>query len=166
MRLMRSLLAAGLLLLAACAEPEPLRGIDLPPASLPDEIDRAQWAVSFSHEFGPGFWAEGPHVYQLLFDCSEALDEDEVESELRFFAAGPDFPTFDQQIHLRLQGLSTSTMGPPDVQVVSTEQETAALLTVVGLSDAEAEAAGGCAGEVQWDDGQSARLEPGEPFRP
>lgn len=164
---MRSLLAAGLLLLGACAaQPEPLRGIDLPPASLPDEIDRAQWAVPFSHEFGPGFWAEGPHVYQLLFDCPEALDEEQVASELRFFGVGPDFPTFDQPVHLRLQGLSTTTIGPPDVQVVNTEQETTALLTVVGLSDAEAEAAEGCVGEVQWDDGQSAPLEPGAPFRP
>jgi hypothetical protein len=37
---------------------------------------------------------------------------------------------------------------------------------VVGLSDSEVEAAAECAGEIQWDDGQSAPLQPGEPFRP
>lgn len=160
---MRSLLAVGLLVVAACAQP--LEGVDLPPASLPDEIDSAQWAMPYSHEFGPGFWSQGPHVYQLLFDCPE-VGEEEVKSELIFFAAGSEYPTLDQQVHLRLQGLATTTMGPPDLQFVSTDQETTALLTVVGLSDAQVEAAAECAGEIQWDDGQSAPLQPTEPFRP
>lgn len=159
---MRFLLAAGLLL-SACAQP--LEGIDLPPASLPDEIDAAQWAIPFTHEFGPGFWAQGPHVYQLLLDCPE-IGEEEVRSELIFFASGSDFPTLDQPVHLRIQGLSTTTLGPPDLQFVSTEQETTALLTVVGLSESQVEAAAGCVGEIQWDDGQSAPMEPGDPFRP
>jgi len=160
---MRSLLAAGLFLVAACAQP--LQGVDLPLASLPEDIDSAQWAMPFFHEFGPGFWPQGPHVYQLLFDCP-GVGEEDVKSELIFFAAGSDFPTIDDEVHLRLQGISTTTMGPPDLQFVSTDQETTALLTVVGLSDAQVEAAAECAGEIQWDDGQSAPLQPGEPFRP
>lgn len=162
---MRFLVAIGLLAFTACAQPEPLRGIDLPPASMPEEIDSARWAVPYSHEFGPDFWAQGPHVYQLLFDCPE-IGEEETKSELIFFSAGSDFPTFDNQIHLRLQGLATTRMGSPDLQFVSTEQETTALLTVVGLSKTQAEDAAGCVGEVQWDDGQSAPMEPGDPFQP
>lgn len=151
--------------MVACTQPEPLRGIDLPPASLPDEIDSAQWAVAFSHGFGPAFWGEGPHVYQLVLDCPE-IGEAAVESEFIAFAAGGDLPTLESPVHLRLSGLSTTTMGPPDVQFVSTEQETIALLTAVGLSETEVDAAAGCVGEIRWDDGQSATLEPGEPFRP
>ena len=164
-RLAPSVLLTGLLLMVACAQPEPLRGIDLPPASLPAEIDSAQWAVSFSHDFGPAFWEEGSHVYQLLLDCPE-IGEASVKGEFIAFAAGGDFPTLESTVHLRLSGLSTTTMGPPDLQFVSSEQETTALLTAVGLSANEVEAAEGCAGEIRWDDGQSANLEPGEPFRP
>lgn len=162
---MRSLLVAGLLVLVACAPPEPLRGIDLPPASLPDEIDSAQWAVAFSHDFGPAFWGEGPHVYQLVLDCPE-IEEATVESEFIAFVAGSDIPIQGSPVHLRLSGLSTTAMGPPDLQFVSTEQETTALLTAVGLSANEMEAAERCVGEIRWDDGQSATLAPGEPFRP
>lgn len=162
---MRILLTLAMLALPACAAAQPLQGVDLPPASLPDQIDRAEWAVAFSHEFGPGFWSEGPHVYQLAFECP-AIGEEEVRGELIAFAAGTDFPTLDQRVHLRLQGLSTTILGPPNVQFVSTEQDTAALLTVVGLSDSEVAAAGECVGEVQWDDGRSAPLRPKEPFRP
>jgi len=162
---MRPVLVTGLLMLAACSQPEPLRGIDLPPASLPDEIDSAQWAVAFSHEFGPAFWGEGPHVYQLVLDCP-AIDEANVESELLFFGAGGDYPTLDTRVHLRLSGLSTTTMGQPDVSSISIEQETAATLTVVGLSEDEVKASEDCAGEVRWDDGQSAAMLPNEPFRP
>jgi hypothetical protein len=159
------MLAMGLLLLTACAQPEPLRGIDLPPASLPDEIDSAQWAVAFAHEFGPAFWGEGPHVYQLVLNCPE-VEEANVESELVFFGAGLDFPIFDEQVHLRLAGLSTTMMGPADVSFVSVEQETTAVLTVVGLSESEVMAAKDCTGEVRWDDGQSAPMDPTPPFRP
>jgi len=162
---MRFLLALLLAAVTACAQAEPLQGIDLPPASLPEEIDSAQWAVAFSHEFGPGFWTEGPHVYQLIFDCPD-IGQEEVKSELIFFAAGSDIPTLDEPVHLRLQGLSTTMLGPAELQFVSTDQETSALLTVVGLSDSQVEGAADCAGEVQWDDGRSAPLQPGQPFRP
>lgn len=162
---MRFVLAGIVLLAVACSQPEPLQGIDLPPASIPDEIDQAQWAVPFSHGFGEGFWDQGPHAYQLFLDCP-AIEEGETQSEVILFAAGEDVPTFDHPIRLRLAGLSTTTMGPPDLQFVSTQQDTTALITVVGLSDEQAEAAGDCEGEVFWDEGQSAPLLPQEPFRP
>lgn len=163
---MRLFLLAGLLLLAGCsAQPVPLEGIDLPPASIPDDIDPAQWAVPFSHDFGPGFWDEGPHAYQLFLDCPEA-EQDRVESEVILFAAGPDIPTFDEPVHLRIAGLSTTAMGPSDLSFVSPEQETIALVTVVGLSREGIDAASQCAGEVFWDEGSSAPLQPGDPFRP
>lgn len=162
---MRGILLAVLLLLTACSQPEPLEGIDLPPASIPDDIDSAQWAVPFSHEFGPGFWEQGPHAYQLFLDCPD-IEEGETQSEVILFAAGEDFPTLDDPVRMRLVGLSTRTMGPPDLRFVSTEQDTTALITVVGLSDEQVQAAARCEGEVFWDDGESAPLLPQEPFRP
>ena len=162
---MRRLLLAGVLLLVACDQPPPLQGIDLPPASLPDDLNAEQWAIAFSHEFEPGFWTAGPHVYKLLLDCPDANDT-LVDSELSFFAAGPDFPTVDSPIYLRLSGLSTTRLGQPDLSFMSTEQETTALLTVIGLSNDQVTAASECVGEVQFDDGQSARLRPSSPFRP
>jgi hypothetical protein len=57
-------------------------------------------------------------------------------------------------------------MGQPDVSSISIEQDTAATLTVVGLSEEEVMASEDCAGEVRWDDGQSAPMLPNEPFRP
>lgn len=163
---MRVILATALLLaLAGCAASPELEGIDLPPASMPDDIDSAQWAVPFSHEFGADFWTEGPHVYQLVLDCP-GIGQDRVESQLVAFRAGSEHPTIDQPVHLRLSGLSTTTMGTPDLQFVSTMQDTIALLTVVGITEGQRDAAEECTGEVRWDDGQSAPLLPGEPFRP
>lgn len=162
---MRMFLAAGLLLAGCVAQPAPLEGIDLPPASIPDDLDPAQWAVGFSHDFGPGFWDEGPHAYQLFLDCPE-VEQARVDSEVVLFAAGPDFPTYDEPVHLRIAGLSTTAMGPSDVSFVNPEQTTIALVTVAGLSQAEVDAVSRCAGEVFWDEGSSAPLQPGEPFRP
>lgn len=162
---MRIFLAAGLLLAGCVAQPAPLEGIDLPPASIPDDLDPAQWAVAFSHDFGPGFWDEGPHAYQLFLDCPD-VEEARVESEVVLFAAGSDFPTYDEPVHLRIAGLSTTTLGPSDVTFVNPEQTTIALVTVVGLSQAQIDAVSRCAGEVFWDEGSSAPLLPGEPFQP
>lgn len=162
---MRAMLVALLLLAAGCAQPEPLRGIDLPPASMPEDIDSAQWAIAFAHDFGPGFWEQGPHAYQLFLDCP-ATEETTAESEVILFAAGSDYPTLDDPVHLRLAGLSTTELGPPDMKFVSTEQDTRALITAIGLSDGEVETAETCEGIVYWDRGESAPLEPGEPFRP
>jgi len=161
---MRWFLAVGLLL-AGCAQPTPLEGIDLPPASIPADIDPAQWAVGFSHDFGPGFWDEGPHAYQLFLDCPN-VEQARVNSEVVLFAAGPDFPTYDDPVHLRIAGLSTTPLGPSDVTFVNPEQTTIALVTVVGLSQTQVDEVSGCAGEVFWDEGSSAPLRPGEPFRP
>ncbi len=159
------MMAGVLLLVVACSQPEPLEGIDLPPASIPDDIDSAQWALPFSHDFGPGFWEEGPHAYQLFLDCP-ALEEGQTESEVVFFAASEDLPTFDDPVRLRLAGLSSTTMGPPDLRLVSTDQDTMALITAVGLSEEQVDAARECEGEVFWDEGQSAPLLAQEPFRP
>jgi hypothetical protein len=159
------MMAGVLLLVVACSQPDSLEGIDLPPASIPDDIDSAQWAVPFSHDFGPGFWDQGPHAYQLFLDCPE-IEEGETQSEVILFAADEDLPTLDDAVRLRLAGLSTTTMGPPDLRFVSTEQDTTALITAVGLSEEQVDAAADCEGEVFWDEGESAPLLPREPFRP
>lgn len=161
---MRLFLAVGLVL-AGCASQPPLKGVDLPPASIPDDLDPAQWAVGFSHDFGAGFWEEGPHAYQLFLDCPE-VEQARVDSEVVLFVASPDSPTYEEPVHLRIAGLSTTALGPSDVSIVNPEQTTIALVTVVGLSQAQVDAVSRCAGEVFWDEGSSEPLRPGEPFQP
>lgn len=58
--------------IVGCSEPEPLAGIDLPPASLPEVFEPKLWTVTFRHVFDAGFWSPGHHVYSLHLDCPEA----------------------------------------------------------------------------------------------
>lgn len=164
MRLALSVTVIGLLL-AACSGAEDLRGIDLPPASLPDEIDSEHWAVAFAHEFGSGSWAEGPHVYRLVLDCPGVVDEP-LQTNISLFAARSDVPTRDGPVYLRASGLATTPLGPTGVQFISTEQDTVALLTVIGLSMERAHSATDCEAEVEFDDGRAEAMRPDEPFRP
>lgn len=165
MRPVLSVVTAWLFLLVACSGVEPLQGVDLPPASLPDEIDPEQWAVAFTHEFGPGFWVEGPHVYRLVLDCPDAVDEP-LQTDISLFAARPDVPTLDGPVYLRAAGLATTPLGPTGGQFISTEQDTVALLTVIGLSEERARSATDCEAEVEFDDGRAEAMGPSEPFRP
>lgn len=162
---MRFVLAVSLLLPGACTAAEPLEGIDLPPASIPEDIEPENWAVAFSHDFGPGFWEEGPHAYQLFLDCAD-VEEARVDTEVILFAAGPDIPGFDEPVLFRIAGLSTTPLGPSDVRLINTDQHTIALITVVGLGEDELDAVSRCEGQVFWDEGRSATLQPGTPFRP
>ena len=162
---MRLLAAAVLLTVAACAEPmAPLEGIDLPPASLPDQIEEGIWAVSFIHEFGEGFWEEGNHVYQLALDCSE-IDSDPIASSPISFQVSPLNPPIDL-VFLRLSGLADSLLGPANVGAFNPQQATAAVITVLGLSESQARGAmESCAGTVTWDLAGSADLLPSELFQ-
>lgn len=162
----RAILAfVGVVVGSGCAPAEPLAGVDLPPASMPDEVPESHWAVAFSHRFEPEAWSEGPHVYRMTLDCPDALEEG-VETELVFFAADPEQPEVDGIVYLRATGLSTTSLGGIDMGRIAPSQETEALLTVVGMPEAEAMAATACVGQIEFDTGVERPLEPGDPFRP
>lgn len=163
---MRSLAVALVLLLAACTEPlPPLAGIDLPPASMPDEIEPATWSLAFSHEFGGGFWEEGEHVYQLSLDCPQIMDEALNTPPILFDVFRLVLPV--DQVYLRLGGLADSLIGPINTSGFAPIQPTTAVVTIIGASAEDVSTAvEECVGEVSWDLTATAPLLPGEPFKP
>lgn len=166
MRGRAAIIAVGAALLAlGCSEPEPLAGIDLPPASLPDEYEPELWTVTFSHGFEAGFWPPGHHVYRLHLDCPDAGAE-LVDTEPIGFTVNEVTPAVGDDIYLRLVGLSTSLTGPRNVINVGTEQTTVAAVTLLGLDSAGASAAQNCSGSIEFDAGQRAELAPSSPVRP
>lgn len=163
---MRKLAVALALLLAACAEPiSPLAGIDLPPASMPDEIEPSAWSISFSHEFGELFWIEGEHAYQLSLDCPQIMDEALNTPPILFNVVRLALPS--EHVYLRLGGLSETRIGPINVGAFAPVQPTSAIVSIIGIPEDDlAMAFDSCAGEVTWDLEGSAPLLPGEPFKP
>jgi hypothetical protein len=160
----RPVLVVLTVLAAACSPPEPLAGIDLPPASLPDQYETALWAISFSHDFEPGFWEEGTHTYNLNLTCPAALDAP-LETRDLSFIANPRTQVLDGRAYLRLVGLADSPTGPRNLVSISTEQPTTAILTIIGVPEDAAHDATDCTGEVQFDRFGKASLLPGQPFR-
>ncbi|MFZ0014926.1 MAG: hypothetical protein WAL25_12525 [Acidimicrobiia bacterium] len=159
-------LVAAVLVVSACADSlPPLEGIDLPPASMPHELEPGFWAVSFAHDYEPGSWAEGPHHYTLSLDCDVILDEPLASGQLGFAvrAEAQAFP----RVFMRLTGLGSSLVGPTDLLTIETDQPATAVITVLGVAEADAEAASdGCAGQVVIDGNGTETLVGGEPFRP
>lgn len=156
----------GFILLAtACSSPEPLAGVDLPPASMPEDFEVTPWAIAFSHDFEPGFWDEGTHTYSLSLVCPAALTEPLAVPGLSF-VADPRAQVLAGPAYLRLVGLSTSKIGPRNLGTISTAQPTTAIVTLIGIAEDAAREATDCEGTVSFDRSGSASLLPGQPFRP
>ena len=152
-------------MLSACSEPEPLAGIDLPPASIPDQVELGGWAVSFSREFEPGFWEEGEHIYVLALVC-DALG-DPLSTQPVFLESNGAQQIFDQTIYVRLVGLSHGTLGPKTLNSINPQQHTTAVLTSIGASaNAAREAFETCRGAILIDGGDPLPLTPEPPFMP
>lgn len=161
----RTLLVSILAAVVACSPSPPLEGIDLPPASLPDELEDSVWAIAFSHDFQPGFWEEGEHTYSMHLTCEAAIEEP-LDSEVHRFESATRVPPFESPVYLRLAGISGSQFGPTGLETINPDQPTTAVVTVVGISEEDVAAAAECAGEIRYDHGQSAVLAPEEPVRP
>lgn len=164
-RRIASVAAVIALAATACASEEPLEGIDLPPAATPDTIDAGTWAVRFTHDFAPGAWNQGTHAYALALACDAILDEPMRTDPINFTVAPGE--VLDQEVYLRVVGLSSDTVGPPNVGSIDPQQSTTAALTIVGVSESAAnQAAEGCAGAIFFDDADPLPLVPEPPFRP
>lgn len=136
-----------------------------PPGPTPTQ---GSWAVGFSHTFEPGFWQPGGHRYGFRATCP-AIDY-ELSSDWELFtvsaeqASPQSFP-----VYLRLSGLSLERFAPsyaPDA-AIHPEQETIAILWIVGLSEEEArQAASDCEVVLGWDQGRIQPLTAEEPIQP
>jgi hypothetical protein len=152
------------LMVACTPEPTELQGIDLPPASMPDNFDLDVWAISFSREFEPGSWNAGSHTYSLNLDCPILFDEP-VQTSERSFSVTPLARSFDH-VYLRLNGVSATIVGPTGLFALRPDQPTTAAITVIGVAKENARDAASCAGEVKVDGGRAEPLIAGQPFRP
>lgn len=165
MRRLPTVIVAAVLVLSACAEEEPLRGIDLPPASVPEQVELGGWAVSFSREFDPGFWTEGEHIYVLALVCEPLGDP--LSTQPVFLESSSAQQIFPQTIFVRLVGLSHGTLGPKTLNAINPLQPTKAVLTSIGADAHSArEAVETCQGAILIDGNDPLPLTPEEPFMP
>ena len=150
-------LAVIALLLAAC-------GPTLTPVDPPAQPGGTM-AVQFTRGFAPGHWEPGPHGYRLGVSCTEL--EIALEPPVIRFDAEPSQAVLDEPVWLRFDGPSPTSLSPSDHSAIHPDQATVAVMTLVGLTVAEAElAVTDCAATVVYDGNDAERLDPGEPFIP
>lgn len=172
-------LLPAMLLIIACAEQQPLPTATPAPTPLPTAVppsgdvsqlqqdDLGNWAIGFSHDFPGGFWAPGRHRYGFRIECSQ-LDYD-LGSDWQEFFVTDDVPAQPVTLYLRLGGLSGNEFAPvylPEA-LLNPEQETTAVVYLVGLSEEAAKRArDSCDVLLGWDQRGAQVLEALEPFQP
>jgi hypothetical protein len=175
---LRRLLSLAAVGLAACsaeidepptpaAIPTAVPPVSLPTAVAPDEIT-GLWAVSFQYAFPDNFWPIGQHQYGFFLDCP-VLGQVDGSTEYRVFQVTNSVASFDGPIYLRLGGLSTGVLAPINVDSINPEQATAAVVTILGVSEEQARGASeanDCEVVVGWDGVGAENLMAGEPFQP
>ncbi len=122
-------------------------------------------AVPFTLEFEPGHWDSGSHAYRLALECPQLGTT--IEPPVVRFDVDPSAPHLADPVWLRFDGLSTTSLSPADLAAIHPGQATVAVMTVVGLTGAEAEVAvEDCSATVVYDGKDPERLPPAEPFIP
>jgi hypothetical protein len=112
-------------------------------------------------------WRIGFHRYALHVDCP-ILAQDSLAGEWRDFVVTNDVTPLNVPVYMRLGGLSTGALGPPNVQTIHPDQVTIALVTIVGVTEEQAAIAAespDCEVVVVWDGG-AEELSTAEPYRP
>ena len=85
-------------------------------------------------------WKVGFHGYALHVDCP-ILAQDSLAGEWRDFVVTNDVKLLNVPVYLRLGGLSTDTLGPPNAQTIHPDQHTIALETIIGTTEEQADIA-------------------------
>lgn len=138
------------------------------PTAVPPETQPGAWAVPFSYQFPEGTWGVGFHRYALRVNCP-TLAQVGLAGEWRDFVVTNEATPLKTPVYLRLGGLSTATLGPPNLQTIHPDQLTIARVTILGATEEQAAAAAkaeDCEVIVGWDGIRAEQLLPGEPFRP
>ncbi len=174
----RTILIGGLILplAAACSSesqmerpaPSPEVIETLPTAVPPEVIQQGSWAIPFVYEFPEGTWGVGFHRYALRVDCP-ILGEYSIAGEWRDFVTDSTHATLNTPVFLRLGGLSTSTLGPPNIRAIHPDQFTVAIVTLIGVTEEQAQIAAesdNCIAMVSWDGINLAELEASAPYQP
>lgn len=141
------------------------------PTAVPPDANQQQggtWAIPFVYQFPEGTWGVGFHRYAVRVDCP-VLSPDGLAGEWRDFVASNDIQPLNTPVYLRLGGLSTSTLGPPNVQNIHPDQFTIAIVTIIGVTEEQAAVAAeseDCEVLVAWDGANAELMSAADPFKP
>ncbi len=119
-------------------------------------------AVSFTRTFEPGFWTDGEHAYRLVITCpARSVGPPPVS-----FSVSAQSDRVDTA-YLRTDGPGRSPLSPADLSSVHPDDTTVAVVTLAGMTQADAENARQvCNGTVVYDALDPEPLEPSHPFSP
>lgn len=167
-------------LLAGCASPatktaetvadptlEPPAPEALPTAVPPDSIG-SNWAISYQHPLPADFWSEGVHTYGFLMSCP-FLGQLEAGTEWLELRVSDSAPLLPDPVYLRLSGQSTGPTDDINVDTINPSQETIAVITIIGVSEDNANKAFNspdCQVVMRWDSKGTEILKPLPPYQP
>ncbi len=132
-------------------------------APRPDTFEGGPWAVEFSLRLEPGFWETGHHRYQIWLDCDVLGPRQWSQHN---FEADQSSEIIEDDLYVRLYGLSLHKTGPTGIKHINTEQPTIALVTELGLArDTAMQASDECVAELRLEDGRVFEIPAGPSFR-
>lgn len=167
------------LLLAACGGEAPVEQVTsvpapteappgptpLPTAVPPDSVAAGNWAITYRYDFTDAFWVPGDHTYGFKIFCPNLVYD--FSGEWIFFRITESAITQSFPIYLRLNGLSSEPFTPGYLQEnrINPDQATAAVVHLVGLSEAQVEQSREeCEVLIAWDRSPPQVLEVADVF--
>jgi hypothetical protein len=139
----------------------------LPTAVQPDGPVGGSWAVTFRYDFPESYWRPGDHSFGFLIECPDLAYD--FSTEWLIFKATEEVDHIPIPVYLRLNGLSVEPFSPAYMQqsVIHPDQDTAAVVHLVGLSEEQAEEAWDeCEALIAWDQSSPKAMEPVDVFKP
>ena len=178
---MKILIFPLMLIMAACSNqneleeptpiPSPVPSLEaatpLPTAVQPETTTGGDWALTFRYDFPEMFWEPGDHTYGFVIECPNIGYD--YNGEWLFFRVTENTEHVPFPIFLRLNGLSMEPFTPNYSQEdrIHPDQETAAMVHLVGLSEEQVEEARSeCEILIGWDRAAPQTLVPMDAFRP
>ncbi len=139
----------------------------LPTAVQPETTTGGNWALTFRYDFPEMFWEPGDHTYGFVIECPNTNFD--FKTEWIFFRVTENAEHVPFPIYLRLNGLSMEPFTPTYSQEarIHPDQETAAIVHLVGLTEEQVEEARSeCDLLIGWDRAAPQNLEPMDAFKP
>lgn len=136
----------------------------VPPTNVP-QTERGDWALAFQFEIPPDLWAVGPHRYRIQVHCPDILED--FTTDWIYFDVVEDVQLQPSPVYLRLDGLSTGQLDPINLKDIHPQQESIAVISLIGLTEENIDLAiENCACLFRWDNDFIRVMEPQEPFLP
>jgi hypothetical protein len=161
---LKVLLGLVIFVLVACSTASSPKITPLPTA-IPPSGEPGGWAISFSYTFESG-WGVSAHRYQFLVHCPAVMEEDLI-TDWVWFDVVESAQLSPDPVYMRINGLSYGVLAPASIEIIHPEQQTVAVVTLLGFPESTARtAAEDCQGLIRYDDKPPLSLTAEEPFRP